>query len=101
MSPTKPESSGKPSPYSEVKRDDLIVRDILAADRTVLANERTLLAYIRTAIALIATGAGVIHLFGIGLADIAGASLIALGVVVLGWGARRFITVRHRLSAFR
>jgi len=101
MNASTPGSSGTPSPYAEVKREDLIVRDILAADRTVLANERTLLAYIRTAIALIATGAGVIHLFGLGVADAAGAALIALGVVVLVWGARRFVTVRHRLGAFR
>ncbi|MGN0027609.1 MAG: DUF202 domain-containing protein, partial [Clostridium sp.] len=36
------------------KKEEMILRDFLAADRTLLANERTLLAYIRTGISLLA-----------------------------------------------
>ncbi len=31
-------------------KDEMILRDFLAVDRTLLANERTLLAYIRTGV---------------------------------------------------
>ena len=37
-------------PYSRFRREEMILRDLLARERTVLSNERTLLAYIRTAI---------------------------------------------------
>ena len=42
-------------PYEKYPKEDLILRDWLAADRTELANERTFLAYIRTALAIIVT----------------------------------------------
>ena len=43
-------------PYSRFRREEMILRDLLARERTVLANERTLLAYVRTAIGLMAAG---------------------------------------------
>jgi len=94
-------STGSDSPYATVKHDELIIRDILAADRTVLANERTLLAYARTAIALVATGAGIIHLFANRAADLGGILLITMGAVVMLVGIKRFVAVRRDLSAFR
>ena len=38
-------------------REELILRDHLALDRTRLANERTLLSYLRTALMLMVAGA--------------------------------------------
>ena len=38
------------APYTQFKKEELILRDYLAADRTALANERTLMAYIRTSV---------------------------------------------------
>ena len=40
------------------KKEDMILRDFLATDRTILANERTLLAYLRTFISFFAAGIG-------------------------------------------
>jgi putative membrane protein len=88
-------------PYQQVDREELIVRDLLAADRTVLANERTLLSYIRTAVALAAAGGGIIGLLDEGLlSDAFGGILIALGVFTLVWGFHRFRQIRKRLAAF-
>ena len=39
-------------------KEDMILRDFLATDRTILANERTLLAYLRTFISFFAAGIG-------------------------------------------
>jgi putative membrane protein len=49
------------SVYSKFGRDDLILRDELAIDRTLLANERTLLAYLRSGVALLIAGVSIIH----------------------------------------
>lgn len=48
-------------PYAKFVRDDLILRDELAIDRTLLANERTLLAYLRASISLLIAGATIMH----------------------------------------
>jgi putative membrane protein len=42
-------------------KEDFILRDRLAIDRTVLANERTLLSYVRTALTLFLVGMSFIH----------------------------------------
>lgn len=49
------------SHYARFADDELILRDVLAVDRTLLANERTLLAYLRSAVALIIAGVSIIH----------------------------------------
>jgi hypothetical protein len=49
-------------PYEEFKREEMILRDWLALDRTVLANKRTFLAYGRTSIALFALGIAFVKL---------------------------------------
>jgi len=77
--------------------DSLCVRDGLAADRTALANERTLLAYVRTALGVFATGVGVPYLFRNSHATVAGWVLIALAVLLLAWGVRRFRSEARRL----
>lgn len=51
-------------PYAQSSKEELILRDYLAAQRTVLANERTLLAYTRTALTLLIGGVTFIEFFG-------------------------------------
>jgi len=51
-------------PYGRLSKDELILRDRLAAQRTVLANERTLLAYTRTALTFLIGGATFLQFFG-------------------------------------
>ena len=83
-----------------VKNDELIIRDHLAADRTALANERTLLSYARTAFAFAAGGLGLIKLWpdSVGITVIA-SILISAGIVVLLIGFIRFIQVRNKISS--
>ncbi len=88
------------NPYNQIKNDELILRDYLAADRTVLANERTLMAYIRTSIALAAAGAALIHFLGSLATNIAGGLLLALAALVIVWGLQRFIYYKRRLKSF-
>jgi putative membrane protein len=48
-------------PYERFLKEELILRDELAIDRTLLANERTLMAYVRLAITLVIAGISIIH----------------------------------------
>ena len=49
--------------YDNIQPEKLILRDVLALDRTLLANERTLLAYMRTATMLLISSITIIKLF--------------------------------------
>ncbi len=84
--------------YIQFNREDLILRDYLAADRTVLANERTFMSYIRTAIALAAAGGSLIHFLDSLVATIGGIILITLAAVTIGWGSQRFFHYRNHLK---
>ncbi len=88
------------SPYTRFKKEELILRDYLAADRTKLANERTLMAYIRTSVALAAAGGSLIHFLTSLIADIGGGLLLALAAGILGVGLQRFIWYKRRLKNF-
>ncbi len=87
-------------PYTRFKREELILRDYLAADRTVLANERTLMSYIRTSVALAAAGGSLIHFLESLAADIGGGLLLSLAAGILGVGLQRFIWYKRRLKNF-
>ncbi len=87
-------------PYTRFKREELILRDYLAADRTALANERTLLSYIRTSVALAAAGGSLIHFLGSLVANIGGGLLLALAAGILGLGLQRFIWYKRCLKNF-
>ncbi len=45
-----------------MKESDLILRDVLAIERTKLASERTFLAYFRSSVFFLATGVSIIHI---------------------------------------
>ena len=49
--------------YSGFNKEERILRDCLALDRTIMANERTLLSYIRLFVGFIAAGAGMVKVF--------------------------------------
>jgi inner membrane protein YidH len=88
-------------PYNRFSPDDLILRDLLAIDRTILANERTLLSYCRTVLAMFAAGASLIHFIDAAWALVTGVVFIAGGVVVLAFGIWRFRRVQHDLNRAR
>lgn len=63
--------------------DDMILRDLLALDRTILANKRTLMSYVRTSIGLLAGGIGMVKLVSDGIVNILGFIFIAAALPVL------------------
>lgn len=78
-------------PYEQFKREEMILRDWLALDRTVLANKRTFLAYGRTSIALFALGIAFVKLIHHQFFEISGFVLMSLGIVVFFIGLREFL----------
>jgi len=78
------------TPYENVREEDLVLRDLLAAERTVLAAERTFLAYVRTGIAFLATGASFVRFFGTLAFVVWGWFLVTIGLAALGVGTWRF-----------
>jgi len=80
----------KGSHYEEFSKEELILRDHLAIDRTILANERTVLSYVRTSLALIAAGGALIHFFAEQWIKGAGVILVMIGGVILIVGYLRY-----------
>lgn len=85
-------------PYEEFKREEMILRDWLALDRTVLANKRTFLAYGRTAIALFALGIAFVKLIHHQFFEISGFVLMSAGIVVFFIGLREFLSNTARFK---
>ena len=85
-------------PYSRFKKEELILRDYLAADRTVLANERTFMSYLRTSVALAAAGGSLIHFFDSLITTVGGVLLLILAAAVFVFGLQRFFHYRRRMK---
>ncbi len=73
-------------PYEDVRAENLILRDLLAVDRTALAIERTLLAYVRTALSLIVVGVSAIKFFASPWFEVLGWAFVVSGVITGVWG---------------
>jgi putative membrane protein len=76
--------------YSRFEKDELILRDELAIDRTLLSNERTLLVYLRFGVALSIAGVSIIQFSQEGWFWIMGLSCIPIGIVVGISGVTRY-----------
>ena len=85
-------------PYKKFNHEELILRDLLATDRTVLTNERPLLAYVRTTSAFLAAGGSFIQFFDSLALEVIGWGLILLGSVLLVTGASHFLRMRARIG---
>ena len=74
-------------PYERFLREELILRDELAIDRTLLANERTMMAYVRLAITLVIAGISIIHFAMEKWFETAGFLCVPLGIAAgfVGW----------------
>ena len=74
-------------PYQRFLKEELILRDELAIDRTLLANERTLMAYVRLAITLIIAGVSIIHFAMEKWFETIGFLCVPIGIAagILGW----------------
>jgi putative membrane protein len=79
------------------KKEEIILRDHLAMERTKLANERTLLSYIRTSLYLILGG---IAFLSTQIAQMRHLGFISLGmsIVILFIGIIRFYQLKKHLT---
>jgi putative membrane protein len=88
-------------PYEQFDSKELLLRDLLATDRTLLALERTTLAYIRTSFSLIVAGFSIIHFvhdsFMIGM----GVVCVGVGFFVAGYGLVKYREYHRRLCRIR
>lgn len=87
--------STKTRKYNHSK-EDMILRDFLATDRTILANERTFLAYLRTFISFFAAGIGFIKFVNEKIIVFLGYILVILSVGVLYLGCVRYLKSKKR-----
>lgn len=83
------------------KKESLILRDLLATDRTFLANERTLLAYIRTSLSLIVAGSSFIKFSDDLLIEIVGYILVPFGAFIGIIGLIRFLRTNKDLKKIK
>ncbi len=85
--------------YSQFSKEEMILRDHLAQERTALANERTWLAYLRTSIGLLAAGGSMIKFFPESIIlQISGWLLMGSAAFCAIWGWRRFLAVKKKLK---
>ncbi|MCT4543457.1 MAG: DUF202 domain-containing protein [Vallitalea sp.] len=83
------------------KKDSLILRDLLATDRTFLANERTFLAYIRTALSLIVTGSSFVKFVDEQIIKIIGMILIPFGIAIGVVGFIKYLKTKKDLKKIK
>ncbi|WP_147565269.1 DUF202 domain-containing protein [Clostridium tyrobutyricum] len=79
-------------------KDEMILRDFLAVDRTLLANERTLLAYIRTGVSLIAVAITLIKLFDTTFTYLVGIIFAVLGISGMVFGVYRYKNINDKMK---
>ena len=91
----------KKNPYENFSRDELILRDHLAIDRTTLANERTILAYVRTALAIAAAGATLIYFSSEIIVKFLGGVLIVFGAGILIIGALKYKKTQKSINRIK
>ena len=72
--------------YEKFGKDELILRDELAIERTKLAEERTYLAYIRTGMTVSMGGIFFVGYFKEGFFSYVGYFALLLGAVFFGYG---------------
>jgi putative membrane protein len=89
------------NPYQRFNRDELILRDELAIDRTLLANERTVLSYLRGAITLVIAGVTFIHFVEDGFLRVIGVVLVPLGFLAGVVGILRYRRMNLRIQRMR
>ncbi len=81
-------------------KEEIILRDYLALERTKLANERTLFAYIRTSLYLILAGMTLIQLQHFGSIQWIGIISLVLSVVILIVGIWRYRSLNVELKDY-
>lgn len=83
-------------PEPRDRTEETALRDALAADRTDMANERTLLAYVRTGLAFLAVGGTCLKVFDTVPMRLTGGLCLVAGAIILAAGVVRFRHWRRR-----
>jgi putative membrane protein len=81
-------------------KEEIILRDFLALERTKLANERTLLVYTRTSLYLLLAGIAILQLQGFDSIKAVGYLSIGLSVVLIIIGLARFYHLKNSLKRY-
>jgi len=81
-------------------KEEIILRDYLALERTKLANERTLFAYIRTSLYLILAGMTLIQLQHFGSVQWIGIISLTLSIMILIVGIWRYRSLNIELKDY-
>lgn len=75
-------------------KEEMILRDYLAVDRTLLANETSFMSYVRTSLTLIAAGATLVKFFdGNPIFQVLGWAFVAIGGWLVVHGYNRYSKV--------
>jgi putative membrane protein len=88
-------------PYERYNKEDLILRDELAIDRTLLANERTLLAYLRAGVTMLIAGVSIIHFSQEGWFWAVGIACLPTGIIAGIVGVARYRRMNRSISLVR
>ncbi|WP_306352263.1 DUF202 domain-containing protein [Flavobacterium sp. '19STA2R22 D10 B1'] len=83
-----------------INREEIILRDFLALERTRLANERTLMSYLRTSLYLLLGGIGLLQLSGFEKIQWLGHVCLVLCIISIIVGIYRFIKLNNQLYEF-
>lgn len=86
--------------YNFDNKEDLILRDYLALERTRLANERTLMAYTRSSLYMLLGGIGVLQLVDFADLQWIGYLSILLSIVFFVVGLFRFYKLKKRIAKY-
>ena len=81
-------------------KDQIILRDYLALERTKLANERTLLAYSRTSLYMLLGDIAFLQLEDFKSIIWVGYLAIGLSIVLIIVGIYRFFLIKYRLTNY-
>jgi putative membrane protein len=81
-------------------KSKLILRDLLAVDRTKLANERTFLSYFRSFIVIVSSGIAIIKIDFLEEIQNLGWAFIFIGPALLVVGIFRFFYVRKKIDQY-
>ena len=90
-----------PTKIYDFSKEDMILRDFLALDRTILANERTFLAWFRTSLSLIAGGIAVLKIADDIIFLLGGLLLISMGLPIGIVGFIRYHRMNKRLDQIK